>query len=342
MRFVNETEKYESYLKEIKSACDNFDKEDASPTARTKYVASIKAGFKNVSDAHYSFVWRFLSDNGILADKGLYPEYKKLYYDKLSPLLLYPAVNWQINKKPFGYPGDFVVMNYIYDYHDSTGNYLGDHSFDMLINNYTCSIPIATSNIERKDYFRKYLESAAKTDNLKIASIACGPMREMFDSLKDGSLSGKIKITGFDFEDKVFECLNENLAKYPELPFELNFIKENILNLIKSRDLKNKLAGQDLIYCSGLFDYLSDKFCSKLLKTLFEFLSSNGQLIICNASDEFSSHRAYYDFLGDWELIYRKKDAVLKMADGIDDIKGIDIFQTSKNGGYWFLKLDKK
>jgi len=339
--FTQETEQFQSFLSAIKDECDSFDKAHAGKEERKNFILSIKPQILSVLDKHFSTIWDFLKSQGYLEDKRQYNLYRSYYFEKLSPLLYLPEVNRHIYDKPLGYSGDFITMNYIYDYHDSTGNFLGDTSFEMLINNYTCSIPIATSNIRRKDFFKSKLLECYHQRKNNVVSIACGPIREFFELLDQGMIGNDLNFKCFDFETKVFEYIENKLHTYSGPKIKINFIKGNVLSLIKDTELQNQIKDSDFIYCAGLFDYLGDRICKCLLKILFESLNEEGEVIVCNASEEGSSHRAYYDFLGGWNLIYRKKEDLLYWCKEIPNYKNLSIFKTHENGNYWFLSLKK-
>ena len=65
-------------------------------------------------------------------------------------------INQYIRRKPLGYAGDYVTMNYIYDFNDK--KYLGETLFERLLNRYTCSTDVANSNIHRKEYLKRKIQ----------------------------------------------------------------------------------------------------------------------------------------------------------------------------------------
>ncbi|MCV9965100.1 class I SAM-dependent methyltransferase [Pararhizobium sp. BT-229] len=70
----------------------------------------------------------------------------------------------------------------------------------------------------------------------------------------------------------------------------------------------------DIVWSSGLFDYLVDKTASFLIKRLKEVLSPGGVMVIGNFAVGNAS-RAYSEVIGDWPLIHRTGDDLKRIAE---------------------------
>lgn len=59
----------------------------------------------------------------------------------------------------------------------------------------------------------------------------------------------------------------------------------------------------DLVYCAGLFDYLSDRICRRLLEIFYDMLAPGGLLIATNVhpSNDGGNRTEY---LAEWHLVY--------------------------------------
>ncbi len=340
-KFSSETEQFVSSLKQFKQACDEFDTKHTDQSERNNFILDCFQKEKEIFDNHFSNIWDYIVKEKLMENIESYKGYKNYYYSRLSKYLLNPAINFQINKKPLGYPGDFIVMNYMYDYNPETGKFLGESSFEKYVNRYTCSVPIARSNIERKEHLKNKILNVSKNGAKKITSIACGSIREMFEASEKLERNDNIQFMCFDFEQKVFEYINAKVKQDGIRGIDLQPIHADIMCLIKDKEMGGRLSGSDFVYCSGLFDYLSERLAEKLFGILNSYVNKGGELIVCNASEEYSSHRAYYEFLGDWNLIYRKKEQVQKWARKISDTSNVNIYQTHENGGYWFISIKK-
>jgi extracellular factor (EF) 3-hydroxypalmitic acid methyl ester biosynthesis protein len=43
-----------------------------------------------------------------------------------------------------------------------------------------------------------------------------------------------------------------------------------------------EVGGYDFVYCAGLFDYLSDRICRRLLEVFYDLLAPGGLLVATN------------------------------------------------------------
>ena len=60
-----------------------------------------------------------------------------------------------------------------------------------------------------------------------------------------------------------------------------------------------------MIYCAGLFDYLSDPVCRRLTNIYYEWLAPGGLLVTTNV-DVYNPRRITMDYIMEWHLFYRK------------------------------------
>ncbi|MEY2465929.1 MAG: extracellular factor 3-hydroxypalmitic acid methyl ester biosynthesis protein, partial [Verrucomicrobiota bacterium] len=117
---------------------------------------------------------------------------------------------------------------------------------------------------------------------------------------------------------------------------QIQLIKKTAHQLIKQGErsvTSSQTEKYDLVYCAGLFDYLSDKVCRKLMNIFYDMLAPGGLLLATNVDDHPSQNEMEY-FL-EWTLIHRNNEKMLGLAPEKakpDDVKlirdpsGINIF----------------
>jgi extracellular factor (EF) 3-hydroxypalmitic acid methyl ester biosynthesis protein len=59
-----------------------------------------------------------------------------------------------------------------------------------------------------------------------------------------------------------------------------------------------------VVYCAGLFDYLSDQICRRLVNLMYEWLVPGGLLLVTNV-EPCNPLRNGMEHLLDWHLVYR-------------------------------------
>ena len=332
--FVNLTEGIKGYLTSIKAEFDFFDAQNSSRESRTKFVLENKDNIFQKLNSHFASIWKIASN----FDKQSYLTHADFYRQALSDLLLKAEINKHIYEKPLGYAGDYITMNNIYNYHNG---FLGTSSYDILINYYTCNIPIAISNIKRKDYLKEQILSVlSHFQNPKIASFGSGPARELIELLDENKINKKVKFYCVDFEEKALDFARDELAKRGNNNLlDVAFLKIDIRNLIRSKKIEEKLNNIDLLYASGLFDYLGDRFAEKAVPILFNLLSKSGYMILVNASSENDEMRAYYEMLGTWEFYHRKKDQILAWTRQLSNQNNISFEDVYSPNNYFFMKI---
>ncbi|MCZ7861306.1 class I SAM-dependent methyltransferase [Agrobacterium salinitolerans] len=70
----------------------------------------------------------------------------------------------------------------------------------------------------------------------------------------------------------------------------------------------------DVIWSSGLFDYLVDRVACTLMKRLKQALAPGGVMVVGNFSVNNAS-RAYCEVIGEWLLIHRTPEDLMKIAE---------------------------
>ena len=70
------------------------------------------------------------------------------------------------------------------------------------------------------------------------------------------------------------------------------------------RDENPEKAQFDFVYCAGLFDYLSDKVCARLLQYFVQRTRSGGGILVTNVHTS-NPQIGVMEHVLEWHLIYR-------------------------------------
>jgi len=300
--------KMRDWLVDFKAKCDQFDRLYTDESERIEFIEKNKFSLETTLDLFFKNIWR-CTENLIPEDYNVHLRY---YWDMLGSYFVESIeVGRFVHGKPLGYAGDFMLMNYFYDYIDK---YLGESTFEKAMHSYGVNISTGHSLIERKDFFKqKILNLLAKNDCVRILSVASGPARELTELVEEGKLNKPLYFDCLDVEPETFAYINDTLEKIrPEnkVNLHIRFIKADFMDLIKGKEVKDLFKKYDFIYSSGLFDYLTDRMARKLIYYLFGLLEPNSELIITNARKD-DIYRAYYELLGGWKLIRRDEKEML-------------------------------
>lgn len=229
---------------------------------------------------------------------------KRIFINRIRELFLKGAYNEWSFRKPFGYAGDFKIIDDIYQNNPTT------NGFVRLFDNYCMMSAISVAVRNRKEDFKRLLTGFI-TDNaghkLKIMNLASGPCRELKEILSsEPDLCGNAIFDCYDHDDRAIEYAKKLLAGYPHI----NFIRENAMRIAFRKDVSQLINRKyDLIYSTGLFDYFSERVGIGIVTNLRKLLNSNGVLAISTMRDKYSNPSVHYmEWAADWNLVYRNEE----------------------------------
>ncbi len=208
--------------------------------------------------------------------------------------------------KPAGYPGDFEIMNYVYDWQRE-----GSDVYGQLL--HRIGLEVAECIGTRMHVVRKIIadvvRARANGKPARVMSLGCGSAREVQLYLEDQAApDAPVEFTLVDQEQAALAYAYEKA--YPRTLSEKPGAKVRALNVSFTEVLRggqwlDEIGPQDLIYSVGLVDYLIDRRARALATRLFERLAPGGLLIIGNMNEVELSNLWPMEFLTDWHLFYR-------------------------------------
>jgi extracellular factor (EF) 3-hydroxypalmitic acid methyl ester biosynthesis protein len=120
-----------------------------------------------------------------------------------------------------------------------------------------------------------------------------------------------------DFNDETLQHVSGKIAEVKNKHHrktEVKLVKNSVQNLLRSNGkTSTKKNGFDLIYCSGLYDYLSDRVCQALNIYLYDLLHPGGLLVVGNFAP-WTPGQNLMEHLMDWFLIYRNGKQLAALA----------------------------
>ncbi len=309
--FIDEALNAKAFLQKTKNLHDDFDMNAPSTRQQIDFIEQRRQAIFSILDKHFFNTWGIARD---FSQEEL-RRHQKYYQSELLPFFLLSPYNRRVCEKPLGYPGDYLMMLYLYQ-----DGYEGESTFAKLIHRYSLTLPIARANHNRKSFYKKQIVDCLDNNiSPAIASIACGPAMEILEVLSEYPAAAQASFTCLDFEKQALDYVKEQVAgieKNKSQSFKVNYVNANIRTLLSPNRLNSALADQDLIYSSGLIDYFNDKTAAKIIELLFSRLKNNGVLIVGNVSDK-DRHRAFTELLGEWYINYRNENDMRSLAKGL-------------------------
>ena len=264
--------------------------------------------------------------------EGIEPAFRPVHQNfskrQLHQLVLSSPFAYRTYKKPLGYAGDYEMVNMI-----SRDPFEGGSLFAKVLNLWFLSQWPARAHRNRIAQLKSSLEqeglrAARKNSPLRVLNLGCGPAREIQSFLSESALSDRAEFTLLDFNDETIQHTSrvlEDIRRQHGRTTRISLVRKSVQQVLKegSKPVVQGAGKQyDLIYCAGLFDYLSDKVCKQLMNIFFSQVAPDGLLLATNV-DDCKPFRHMLEFVLDWNLIYRgTEDAAALLPTGVNLEKG--------------------
>lgn len=235
----------------------------------------------------------------------------------LTPEMMGGAICRRSYEKPLGYPGDFQIMNQVYDWQR-----LGTTLYDKL--QHRLGLEIAACVASRAELVRDAMDEEICRNPERvthITSLGCGSAREVIGYLDAASIGGEANFTLIDQDQGALSYAYERT--YPAVirhggQVNVQCLNASFIQLLRTGELFGKLPTQDMIYSVGLLDYFQARRAKSFISALYDQLSPGGLLMIANMKDVDISCFWPMEFICDWTVVYRTADEMRALAQGLD------------------------
>lgn len=196
--------------------------------------------------------------------------------------------------KPYGYAGDFSIIDRIYT-HDKSDKY-------AKWDDYALSTTAAQAVRNRKVYFKQCAHERMR-DGGQLLNVASGPARDLKELYESGDYTA-LHTTCVEMDPKAIAHAESLNRAYSD---QITFVNKNIFRFRPDQKF-------DWIWSAGLFDYFDDKAFVLLLKWFKTWLKPGGEIIIGNFNEAYNPARSLMELVGDWHLIHRSESSLIQLA----------------------------
>ena len=233
----------------------------------------------------------------------------------LHPLLLRAPFVYRTFAKPLGYAGDYEMVNQIL-----ADPRQGPNTYFQIINAMFLKSAVAEAHRNRITILVDFLRRAAalavrEQRQVNVLNVGCGPAIEIRRFIETCADSERVSFTLVDFSQETLDytrkCI-EDVARTHGKKVNVNYVHESVHDLLKRAVRKDSSEGQeqfDFVYCAGLFDYLSDKVCARLIQYFVLRSRLSGQVLVTNVHSS-NPERNGMEHLLEWHLIYRDESQI--------------------------------
>lgn len=257
----------------------------------------------------------------------------------IHPLVLRAPFVYRTYAKPLGYAGDYRMVTQI----------LGDpregpSTYFELVNYMFLQAAVAQAHRNRVAMLTDWLCTAAQQAQtegrrLRVLNVGCGPAAEIERAIRSGQVLAHVDIDLVDFSEETLEYARGRLELAAReagavLP-GVRLRHESVHQLLKRSSRAADIPAEerfDLIYCAGLFDYLADKACTRLIGYFEQHLNPQGRLLLTNVHQN-NPERHWMEHFMEWYLIYRDEAGMERLlpasmvpARTYTDATGVNLF----------------
>ena len=235
----------------------------------------------------------------------------------LTPEMMSGAICRRSYEKPLGYPGDYQIMNQVYDW-KRVGETLNGKLQHRL------GLEIAACVATRAELVRDAMKMEIGREPERVThvtSLGCGSAREVIGYLDAGRIEGRANFTLIDQDQGAltyaYERTYPSVIRHGGLA-QVQCLNASFIQLLRTGELFGKLPAQDLIYSVGLLDYFQARRAKSFIAALYDQLSPGGLLMIANMKDDENSCFWPMEFICDWTVVYRTADQMRALARGLE------------------------
>lgn len=236
---------------------------------------------------------------------------KRNFRGACSPIIYRSIILKRAYEKPCGYPGDWKMLEMIYD------NVPVSSGIGSLIDRYFLLNPYTKAVRNRKDKIKniltEYIRGLTERE-ANILNIACGSCREIREIIKAEPQifrNKHIVLSLVDQDKRALKFSREEIAKLKIKTFPHNILQY----FINEQKYKKSLGKQNLVYSIGLADYLPDGLLKKMINFLFSLLKEGGRLIIAHKDiDEYKPVSP--DWWCNWKFFPRNEQKFIELIKG--------------------------
>ncbi|HUF60805.1 MAG TPA: class I SAM-dependent methyltransferase [Verrucomicrobiales bacterium] len=264
---------------------------------------------------------------------------------QIHPVVLCAPFVYRSYEKPLGYAGDYEMVNMML-----RDPYEGSSLFAKALNYVFLEAPPVQAHRNRIAYLERILEQEvirvqSSGRRAAIYNLGCGPAQEVEHFVDHSPAADFADFTLLDFNRETVEFVRtrlDRLLQRRERDTRIEVVERSVHQILKdSVHLAAHPSGPawDVIYCAGLFDYLSERVCAHLLEVFYRQLTPGGLIVATNVSDNNPSRR-WMEFVVEWNLIYRNEKQLLELvaperratASVRPDSTGVNLFLEIRKG----------
>ncbi|MBX3739906.1 MAG: class I SAM-dependent methyltransferase [Akkermansiaceae bacterium] len=262
---------------------------------------------------------------------------------EIHPIVLCSPFLYRTYTKPLGYAGDYEMVNMML-----RNPYEGSSAFAKLLNFALLNTEPVVAHRNRIDYLVELLRSECvrrvAKGKTRVFNLACGPAVEVQRFLREYDESDLAEIDLLDFNAETLEYTRERIVEARHAggrETQVRYFQRSVHQLLRSATQggEEDFTNYDIVYCAGLFDYLSQRVCKRLVELFCTMVRPGGIVIVTNVAAA-NPRKAWMEYVMEWNLIYRDEDEMRDLVPEGFPVSRIEI-KPDLTGVNLFLEIER-
>jgi extracellular factor (EF) 3-hydroxypalmitic acid methyl ester biosynthesis protein len=335
-----------SFLSDLQGWTDQMELAASSPTAKSSssWRRDVARSVAPQTTAALNDLFERFEHHFRTLPREELPLYRHYSQQRLHPWVLAAPFAHRTYAKPLGYAGDYAMVDMML-----SDPCRGTSLFAQIFNVWLLQQASARGHRARIELLTQTLintaSNAARSGRrAQIYNIGCGPAREVSNFIAQSPISSNVDFTLVDMDSDALEHARESIqaqAARHNRSTRLTFLQRSMRDILRDATSGRRLASHfdfDLVYCAGLFDYLSAPTCRQFIDLGSRSLRPGGSFLCTNVAPS-NPNRGSMELLLDWNLIYRDTSEFLQLAPATPNIESRVI--TEESGTNLFLEITK-
>jgi extracellular factor (EF) 3-hydroxypalmitic acid methyl ester biosynthesis protein len=261
---------------------------------------------------------------------------------ELHPIVLCSPFLYRTYTKPSGYAGDYEMVNMML-----RNPYEGSSAFAKLLNFALLNTEPVVAHRNRIDFLIEKLRSECARrvgkGKTRVFNLACGPAMEVQRFLRDCEESDLAEIDLLDFNPETLEYSRERIREARMsggCETQVRYFQHSVHQLLRaaSQGGDEEFGNDGIVYCAGLFDYLSQRVCKRLVKLFCRMIRPGGIVMVTNVAAG-NPRKAWMEYVMEWNLIYRDEAEMADLVPAGLNLQGTTI-KADATGVNLFLEIE--
>ena len=177
----------------------------------------------------------------------------------------------------------------------------------------------------------------------RVFNLGCGPAREVQAFIAEYDICDRCSLSLLDFNQETLEHVSgvldsERTTRHRSTT--IRYLHRSVNDVLRKGmhpESETDRGPYDMVYCAGLFDYLSDRICRRLISIFYEALAPGGLLLVTNV-DAGNPIRRIMEYLLEWHLVYRSQDQLAELAPSQVKAEDMTVY-ADESGANIFLEI---